>query len=179
MIAVLLAEGFEEIEALAVVDILRRARLETVMAGVEGSTVCGSHGIAVMADLTIDRLEEDKLQAVILPGGLPGTTNLEKSPAVRRLLESAASRGLWIGAICAAPSLLGHLGLLRGRKAVCFPGYEADLEGAQPVDRPVVTDGNIITAKGAGAAIDFGLELAARLASPVVAEQLRKSMQCR
>lgn len=110
---------------------------------------------------------------------MPGTLHLEQSPAVACALETARRQGAYVCAICAAPSILGHKGLLRGRKAVCFPGYEQELEGARVLTEPVVTDGTVITARGAGVAVDFGLEIAARLVSPERAEQIRKSMQCR
>ena len=175
MVAVFLADGFEEIEALAVVDVLRRAELTVVTVGIGGRTVCGAHGIPVGADMdeaAWEKQDMDALQAVVLPGGMPGTLHLEQSPAVACTLETARRQGAYICAICAAPSLLGH-------KAVCFPGYEQELEGAQVLTEPVVTDGTVITARGAGVAVDFGLEIAARLVSPERAEQIRKSMQCR
>ena len=126
-----------------------------------------------------EKQDMDALQAVVLPGGMPGTLHLEQSPAVACALETARRQGAYVCAICAAPSILGHKGLLRGRKAVCFPGYEQELEGARVLTEPVVTDGTVITARGAGVAVDFGLEIAARLVSPERAEQIRKSMQCR
>ncbi|HIZ19523.1 MAG TPA: DJ-1/PfpI family protein [Firmicutes bacterium] len=179
MIAVFLAMGFEEIEALAVVDVLRRAELEVVTVGVGGPLVRGSHGITVAADVADTDFDPAAPEAVILPGGMPGTLNLEHSPVVQKALDEAAKRDAWIGAICAAPSILGHRGMLQGKRAVCFPGYEQELEGALPSDQPVEVDGRIITAKGAGVAIDFGLEIAARLSSPERAAKVKAAMQCR
>ena len=179
MIAVFLAMGFEEIEALAVVDVLRRAELEVVTVGVGGPLVRGSHGITVAADVADTDFDPAAAEAVILPGGMPGTLNLEHSSVVQKALDEAVKRDAWIGAICAAPSILGHRGMLQGKRAVCFPGYEQELEGALPSDRPVEVDGRIITAKGAGVAIDFGLEIAARLSSPERAAQVKAAMQCR
>ena len=173
MVAVFLADGFEEIEALAVVDVLRRAELTVVTVGIGGRTVCGAHGIPVGADMDEAAWEKQDMDA------LQGTLHLEQSPAVACALETARRQGAYVCAICAAPSILGHKGLLRGRKAVCFPGYEQELEGARVLTEPVVTDGTVITARGAGVAVDFGLEIAARLVSPERAEQIRKSMQCR
>ncbi len=155
MVYVFLADGFEEIEAFAPVDILRRAGIECQTVGVTGKTVTGSHAISVITDITADELDMDLLSAVILPGGMPGTTNLNSSDTVRKAVMYAAERGLLVAAICAAPSVLGHLGLLRGKKATCFPGFEPELTGAVYQDTPVCRDGNIITSHGAGAALDF------------------------
>ncbi len=179
MIYVTLADGFEEIEALAVVDILRRAELDVVTIGIGGSAVCGSHGISVMADVADTLLTVDDIQAVVLPGGMPGTLHLEQSPVVRQLVERAVARDAYIAAICAAPSILGHWGLLKGRRAVCFPGFEEQLEGAVLCDEQVVQDGRIITARGAGAAMEFGLQLVSELVSPERAASLKAAMQCR
>ncbi|HJD24140.1 MAG TPA: DJ-1/PfpI family protein [Firmicutes bacterium] len=179
MIAVFLAMGFEEIEALAVVDVLRRAELEVVTVGVGGPLVRGSHGITVAADVADTDFDPAVPEAVILPGGMPGTLNLEHSPVVQKALDEAVKRDAWIAAICAAPSILGHRGMLQGKRAVCFPGYEQELEGALPSDRPVEVDGRIITAKGAGVAVDFGLEIAAQLSSPERAAKVKAAMQCR
>lgn len=179
MIAVFLAMGFEEIEALAVVDVLRRAELEVVTVGVGGPVVRGAHGITLAADIPDTELDPAAPEMVVLPGGMPGTLNLERSPVVQAALDEAEKRGAWIGAICAAPSILGHRGMLKGKRAVCFPGYEQELEGALVSDRPVEMDGRIITAKGAGVAVDFGLRIVAQLVSPERAEALKAAMQCR
>ena len=178
MIAVFLAMGFEEIEALAVVNILRRAELDVVTIGVGGKAIRGSHGITVAADMDESQATTDGLEAVILPGGMPGTLNLEHSAVVQRFITEAVERGLPIGAICAAPSILGHRGLLHGRKAVCFPGYEQELQGAEVVHEPVVVDGLFTTARGAGVALEFGFSLVSQLVSPECADLLRASMQC-
>ena len=152
MIQVFLAPGFEEIEALATVDVLRRAGLETVTVavGTPDLRVKGAHGIEVAADIRESEAEGVSLQALVLPGGMPGTRHLEQSAVVQRCLEKAEKSGAYLCAICAAPSILGHKGLLRGRRAICFPGFEGELEGAQLSEEPVVTDGRLITAKGAG-----------------------------
>ncbi|MBR4761104.1 MAG: DJ-1/PfpI family protein [Clostridia bacterium] len=156
MVYVFLANGFEEIEALAPVDILRRGGVEVKTVGIGSKTVTGSHGIGVLCDLSEDEAELDNMSAAVLPGGMPGTINLEKSETVRRAINNAAESGKLIGAICAAPSILGKMGLLKGKKATCFPGFEKHLSGAVLSDLPAVKDGNIITACGAGAALDFG-----------------------
>lgn len=178
MIAVFLANGFEEIEALATVDILRRADLHVVTVGVGTAMPIGAHHIPVVTDLPETALTMDTLQAVILPGGMPGTVNLEASAIVRRAIDYAVAHDLPIGAICAAPSILGHAGYLWGKKATCYPGFETELRGAVLCDG-VVTDGNMTTACGAGVAVDFALELVRRLVSTEKAEEIRRGIQCR
>lgn len=178
MIAVFLGNGFEEIEALAVVDILRRAELEVAAVGVGGRMIKGAHGIDVAADIEDIQLNEKELEAVVLPGGSRGTHNLERSPVVQRSLEHAVKKGLPVCAICAAPSILGHKGYLKGREAICYPGFEQDLIGAKISSSPVVCDGQFITAKGAGVAIEFGLKIVSELVSPECADSIRKAIQC-
>lgn len=157
MIYVFLAEGFEECEALAPLDILRRGGIDVKTVGIGGKTVLGAHGIPVVADVAESEMELP--EAIILPGGMPGTLILEKSDCVQKALDYAAKNNLIIGAICAAPLILGHKGLLQGKKATCFTGFEKELIGAEIIDLLVVTDDNIITAVGAGAAFDFGFKL--------------------
>ena len=181
MIAVFLANGFEEIEALAVVDILRRAGLDVAMVGVGGPAPAdpvGAHNIRVAMDLHEEELDVTELDAVVLPGGMPGTLNLEKSNVVQSALCYAMEHDLPVGAICAAPSILGHAGYLQGKRATCYPGFEAALTGAIPVNG-VVTDGNVTTGCGPGVALDFALELVRVLASDEKAEDIRRGMQCR
>lgn len=178
MIYVFLADGFEEAEALCPVDILRRGGIDVKTVGVTGKTVTGSHGIPVVADITADETSTDGLEGIVLPGGLPGTTNLEKNETVQKFIDFSSENGLFIGAICAAPSVLGHKGLLNGKKAICFPGFEAELLGAEIVDRPAVRDGNIITGWGAGGAFEFGfLLLEAIGGDSEKAEALRRNMK--
>ena len=177
MIYVFLAEGFEECEALAPVDILRRAGLDVKTVGVGSKTVTGSHGIPVVCDIDEANTVFDSLEAVILPGGMPGTLNLEKSETVQKFIDFAANNNLLIGAICAAPSILGHKNLLNGKKATCFTGFEKDLLGATATNDPVTQDGNIITAYGAGAAFDFGFKLLEYLTDTETADRLQKQMR--
>ena len=158
MIYLFLAEGFEEIEALTPVDVLRRAGLEVKTVAVGTSkTVKGSHGIEVVADVLESELGNDVLEAIILPGGMPGTTNLEESAIVIDTLMRAIINGSLVCAICAAPSILGICGYLKNKKATCYPGFEEYLDGATFTDERVVRDGNIITAKGMGCAAEFAL----------------------
>ena len=179
MIAVFLADGFEEIEALAVVDILRRADLEVRTIGVGTPTPTGAHGIQVQADMADTALDITALCCLVLPGGMPGTLNLEASHVVRDALAYAVGKGLPVAAICAAPSILGHGGYLRGVQATCYPGFEKELTDAVLSDKAVVTDGLFTTAAGAGVAVDFALELVSRLVSPATAKSIREAIQCR
>ncbi len=158
MIYCLLAEGFEEIEALTPVDILRRVGLEVKTVGVTGGVVTGSHGIAVTADITPDEMIE-KIDMLILPGGMPGTRHLDEWDGMDALLARAHNEDARIAAICAAPMVLGKRGYLNGRYAVCFPGFEKYLIGAKSSEGRVITDGAYTTAIGMGAALEFATEL--------------------
>lgn len=156
----LFAEGLEECEGLITLDILRRAGLETYTVSVEdGHTVVGAHGVPVTCDRTLPELLAAPPELVVLPGGMPGTTNLAKSPAVETLVRRTLEHGGRAAAICAAPSVLAQYGLLAGRRATCYPGFEDKCPGAQMVDADVVTDGQITTGRALGAAIPFALEL--------------------
>lgn len=178
MVYVFLAEGFEEVEALTPVDVLRRCGVQVRTVGVGEKTVTGSHNISVIADLTEEELTTDGLEGIILPGGMPGTLNLEASDTVQKYIDYAAENGLFVCAICAAPSILGHKKLLEGKNAVCFPGFEKDLYGANVTDKPAVADGKFITGKGAGAAMEFALLIADKLCGSDIAAKTRKSLQC-
>ena len=179
MIYVFLAEGFEEIEALAPVDIMRRAGLSVQTVGIGTRAVTGAHGITVMADVADESWTPDDMEAVVLPGGMPGTKNLEASKIVMATLEKAMEKDVLIAAICAAPSILGHMGILRHKRATCYPGFEAALEGALVVADGVVRDGNVLTACGAGVALEFGFQLVSALCSEEKADALREAMRCR
>ena len=160
MVYILLAPGFEEAEALVPADLLRRANIETALVTVTGKPVPGSHGITVTADIALEDVDLSKADMVVLPGGGLGYKNLGGEPRVEQLVKEAAEKGLWVAAICAAPTLLGKWGLLTGKDAVCYPGMEEGLTGAQArMDQRFVTDGKIITGRAAGSAFDFGLAL--------------------
>ncbi len=178
MVYVFLAPGFEEIEALATVDILRRAGLPVITVGVGASLVTGAHQITVSADITEAQVNLSDVQAVILPGGMPGTTTLEASACVQDAIAYAVQRQLPVGAICAAPSILGHGGYLKDKRVTCYPGFESALDGAVVTDADVVTDGLYTTARGAGVAVDFALELVRRLVDDRTANNLREAIQC-
>ena len=177
MVYVFLADGFDEIEALAPVDILRRGGVDVKTVGIGGNRISGSHKIPVYCDLSDGEISLAGIEAIVLPGGMPGTVNLENSSAVKSAIEYAAKNGKLIGAICAAPSILGKAGLLCGKRATCFPGFEKYLDGAIVCDMPVVRDGNIITSRGAGAALEFGFNLLAALKDDTAADSLRRNMK--
>lgn len=166
-----LANGFEEIEALLPLDLMRRAGLEVKTVGVGGLEITGSHGITVKADMLDSELDDNALECVILPGGMPGTKNLDASAVVHKALDNALENNALICAICAAPMVLGKRGLLRGKNATCFPGFEEYLEGANVGGR-VVRDGQVLTAIGMGAALEFGIEIVAALKGRDAADKL-------
>lgn len=180
VVYVFLAEGFEEIEALTPVDILRRGKVEVKTVGVGNKNIISSHGICVTADITSDELSElNNIEAVILPGGMPGTLNLEKNETVINAVKYCFENNKLIGAICAAPSILGHLGILKGKRATAFPGFEKALDGADFYNDYVSHDGMIITARGMGVSVDFALELLSVLKGKETADNVKNSIQCR
>lgn len=176
MVYVLLVDGFEEIEAIEPIDIMRRAGIDVKTVGVNNMTVIGSHGIRISADIPISDVNIDEMDALVLPGG-PGHELLDASEAVHSLIDTANSSEKYIASICAAPSIVGKKGLLKGKKATCFPGFEDNLYGSIVTSKKVVHDGKFITAKGAGAAAEFGFELVKILCNIEVSENLRKAMQ--
>jgi len=177
MVYILLAPGFEEAEALVPADLLRRAKVDVKLASIAGEMVSGSHGITVAADTTLEHVDLSQAEMVVLPGGGVGVKNLGGEPAVEQLVRQAAEKGLWVAAICAAPTLLGRWGLLEGKNAVCYPGMEDGLTGAQPhMDQGVVVDGKLITGRAAGSAFDFGLALVEALRGKGEAERVRHAV---
>lgn len=177
MVSILLAEGFEEAEALVPADLLRRAGAEVALTGVTGRTVAGGHGISVVCDITVDEINPDQLELVVLPGGLGGVEGILNSESALELVQEAAVRGKWVAAICAAPTILAQLGLLDGRAAVCYPGMEDQMSPAavRPGQR-VVQDGPFITGEAAGSAFDFGLKLVEVLRGAEAAAQVRDAV---
>lgn len=177
MVYILLAPGFEEAEALVPADLLRRGGVETALVSLEGDEVAGGHGITVKADLELARVALTQAELIVLPGGGEGVRNLGRHPAVAALVQEAVDREIPLAAICAAPTLLGRWGLLKGKRAVCYPGLEEQLEGAQiPAGIRVAEDGLIITGQAAGSAFDFGLALVERLAGPEKAAEVRHAV---
>lgn len=174
--AVLLANNFEEIEALAVVDLLRRAQIyvDTISVG-EDYMVHGSHGINVQTEDLFDEVNFVEFDMLVLPGG-PGVSNLEEHNGVRRVVKDFAESGKYVAAICAAPTILGNMGLLKGKRVTCFPTYETKLPGAVVSQVPVMADGNIITGRSAGTAIDFALKLIEVLMGEQKAKEIAASI---
>ncbi len=178
MVYVFLAKGFEELEALAPVDVLRRAGVQIKTVGVTGKRVSSSHGVSVNCDITIDEATFDELDGIILPGGMPGTVNLENNETVQKFIDFAVENEKTIGAICAAPSILGHKNLLQGKNVTCYIGFEKELAGAHIIDRPAVRDGNIVTGWGAGGAMHFALlYLEALTDTDAIAKKTARSMR--
>ena len=182
MIYVFLANGFEETEAICPIDIMLRAGIEVELISVSDDlTVKGTHGIDIKADKTINdiSLPCDTLELIMLPGGMPGTTNLYDCEALREAVTLAANKGIAIAAICAAPSILGKMGLLKGKTATCFEGYEFTLEGGNVTGGRVETDGNIITGKAVGTAIEFGIEIIRYFRGDGEADAIKCAMVCK
>ena len=159
MIIVLLTDGFEEIEALTPVDMLRRAKFDVKTVGVNSKIAVGSHGIPVVCDISAEEVELDKVSMAIFPGGMPGSLNLDASPFTDKVIKAVTKNGGRLAAICAAPLVLGRRGLLNGKRATCFPGFEDELKGAIVTGEEFVTDGNITTGKGMEYSLPFAKEL--------------------
>ncbi|MBR2452961.1 MAG: DJ-1/PfpI family protein [Clostridia bacterium] len=159
MVYMFLAEGFEETEAIGCLDVLRRAKIKVKTVGISAKCVTGSHHVMIIADILKDEIKLDEFDGIILPGGMPGTSYLENDRDVINMIKYCVANKKMIASICAAPMISGKMGLLKGKNAVCYPGFEEFLYEANIVDAPVVTDGNFITAKGAGAAMLFGAEI--------------------
>lgn len=177
MVYILLADGFEESEALVPADLLRRAGVRTALVSLAGDTVEGGHLICAKADLELAQVDLTQAEMIVLPGGMGGVRGLEAEPAVAALIQEAVDRDLWVAAICAAPTLLAKWGQLTGKRAVCYPGMEGQLSGAlsQP-DQSIVVDGKVITGRAAGSAFDFGLALVEAIAGPDKAREVRHAV---
>lgn len=179
MVYVFLADGFEEIEALTPVDLLRRAGVEvgTVSIYPDRKEVTGARNICVKADLTIEEADMANAELIVLPGGMPGTVNLLECKRLMDIVDAFNEKGGHVAAICAAPArILGSRGLLKGKKATCYPGLESLMDGATPVTKTVVTDENITTSRGLGTAVDFACELIALLCGEEKAKEIRTSV---
>ncbi|MCH5153647.1 MAG: DJ-1/PfpI family protein [Clostridiales bacterium] len=175
----MIADGTEEVECLAVVDLLRRARIDTVLVSVGGKNIVSSHKISITADKTADEVDLTDADLIFLPGGMPGSTNLAHCAPLISAIDKQLKSGKRVAAICAAPAVvLGAGGFLRGKKATCFPGFESGCDGAKvDIDARVVTDGNITTARGMGCAVDLGLELIALILGKSAADKVKKEIQ--
>lgn len=179
MIYAFLANGFEEIEAITIIDILRRAEKEVITVGIGDNIIRGAHGMVVVADTQDNMIElDDKLEMIFLPGGMPGTLNLERSTVVQSAIDYCVENDKYIAAICAAPSILGHKGILDGKKACCYPGFEQELKGADVNYDAVNADGKIVTSRGAGTAIKLALKLVELFTSPERSKLMGDSLVC-
>ena len=177
MVYVLLGTGFEETEAIAPIDLLRRAGIEVLTVGIGGKLICGGHGIGVEADITLEEMDLTNLDMIVLPGGLGGVASIRASREAMAAVAFAAENGRYVAAICAGPTVLADLGITDGRKATCYPGCENNMGSAEVIpNEACVQDGNVITGTSAGCAIAFGLKLVAALkgetAAKTVAEQI-------
>ena len=176
-IAVFFANGYEEIEALTVVDLTRRAGIETWMVSItQEKSVTGSHGISVSMDKTLAEVDFEQVDMIVLPGGMPGTINLEACEPLMEKVKEFDKAGKYISAICAAPTVFGHLGLLNGKKACCYPSMEDGLVGAEVTYEPTAMADHILTSRGMGTAIDFGLQIIARFQGQDAAEDMAKKI---
>jgi 4-methyl-5(b-hydroxyethyl)-thiazole monophosphate biosynthesis len=176
-ISILLADGFEEVEALTPADVLNRAGFDVQLVSVNNELlVTGAHRITVKCDLLIEQIVADEAIMLILPGGMPGTNNLMASENVKRIIRDFYNKEKWIAAICAAPMILGEMDLLKGKTATCYPGYEKHLIGANVVEIPAVTDGKFITGRGIGTAMAFSLEIVKNLIDQKTADELARKM---
>lgn len=180
MVYMLLGTGFEETEAIAPLDLLRRAGIQAMTVGVNGKTVYGSHGIGIEADITIEQMDLTIMDMIVLPGGLGGVKSLSQSEAAMDALKFAYENDKYIAAICAGPTILAGLGITNGKQTTCYPGCEAQMGSAISLqDRAAVRDGKIITGTSAGCAIAFGLQLVAALAGSEIAEKIRNQIVIR
>lgn len=174
---VFLAEGFEEIEAITPIDVLRRADIEvTTVSVLSHKEVCGAHGIKVVADMLFDEADYSDNDLLLLPGGMPGTKNLDAHQGLKLLLRKQAEQCKLLAAICAAPSILGGMGLLKDKEAICYPGFESKLLGATLSAEKVVQSGTIVTAMGAGVAVQFALKLVEIMKGKATADKIEKAI---
>lgn len=173
------AEGFEEVEAIATLDVIRRAGIDIKSVAIKNKTVTGSHGISIVCDLTSDEISvNESLEGIILPGGMPGSKNLDNDAAVNKFIDYCYTNNKLLCAICAAPFILGKRGMLADREATCFPGFENELKDAKISEKFVCIDKNIITGKGMGSAVKFGLAIVSAVKGQAAADELEATLQC-
>lgn len=177
MIYTFLATGFEEVEALTVVDILRRAGMEVSMVSLTGTKiVTGAHNIPVVADILFESVDFSDAELLYLPGGLPGATNLDEHRGLREVILQMADRKVWLAAVCAGPMVFGHLGLTRGKRCTCYPGFESELEGADYTGSMVEVDGRLVTGRGPAACMELGYTIVELLKGEGASDALREGM---
>ena len=175
-VAVILADGFEEVEAMAIIDVLRRAGIDTMIAGLHGGHITSARNVKVIPDAVIDTVKAEDFEMIILPGGQPGSDNLDADPRVKVLITSFSQKGKLTGAICAAPIVLASAGVLKGKRATSYPSYKDRLGGAVYEEKSVVMDGNVMTSRGAGTALSFGLAIVERLVGKEKAQKIKEAM---
>ncbi|MCS6997854.1 MAG: DJ-1/PfpI family protein [Aquificaceae bacterium] len=175
-VAILLAEGFEEVEAVAPIDVLRRAGVEVLVVGLSSEPVASARNMKIVPDVTLDQLDPEELDMVILPGGAGGVERLKQDPRVERLVKALQEKKRFIGAICAAPTALAKFGLLEGKRATVYPSLVEEIKPALFVDQPVVEDQNLLTSQGPGTALEFSLKLAEKLVGKEKAEEVARRM---
>jgi len=176
-IAVHLADGFEEVEAVSIIDVLRRAGIEVLVVSVTGrKDVVGAHQLQIAADVLFEQVDYSDVYMIVLPGGMPGAANLDAHIGLKARISEFNAQHKFLAAICAAPFVFGNLGVLEGKQAVCYPGYESDLKGAEVLTIPVVQSGNVITGRGVGAALEFALKIVEQAVSKEKAELLSGQM---
>lgn len=173
-----LADGCEELEAVTIIDLLRRADIEVITAGLKEGIVTSAHGMRILPDEELENVLDDDFDMIVLPGGLPGADYLDKDPRIHRLLQDMAAKGKYTAAICAAPKVLANAGLLEGKQATSYPGFidAMGLPSTQVLKQAVVTDGKIITSRGPGTAMDFALELIAQLAGENTRDSIESAL---
>ncbi|MGD9201547.1 MAG: DJ-1/PfpI family protein [Chitinispirillia bacterium] len=174
-VVIILANGHEEVEAITVIDLLRRAGINVIIAGLGGKEIAGAHDIRILTDITVDQTPT-QFEGVILPGGFPGTSNLAESDIVKSIVQDSYHKGLLTGAICAAPLVLEIAGVLAGKKYTCYPGNEKKIKSGQFIEESVVQDGNIITSRGVGTAIPFALKIIEYLLGDVQSQSIASSL---
>jgi len=175
-VVVILADGFEEVEAMAIVDVLRRADIDTVVAGLHSGHIIGARKVKVVPDTTVDTIRAEDFDMVVLPGGQPGADNLNSDMRIRLLIKDCCENGNLVGAICAAPIVLAGAGILNGKHITSYPTYKDRFSGVMYEERAVVEDGNILTSRGPGTALNFGLAIVERLLSKEKARQIKDAM---
>ena len=176
-IAVHLADGFEEIEAVSIIDVLRRAELDVWVISVTGNhEVTGAHQLKIFADVLFEQVSYDQIDMIVLPGGMPGAANLDAHEGLKFQIKQFNAKNKLLAAICAAPLVYGNMGILAGKNVVCYPGFEKYLKGAEVLNIPVVESGNLITGRGPGAAIQFALKIVEKTVSVEKAELVARQM---
>ena len=179
MVYMLLGTGFEETEAIAPLDLLRRAGVEVATVGINGKIVCGSHGIGIEADLELEQMDLSAMEMIVLPGGLGGVASIKASEQAMNAVRFAWEKGNYVAAICAGPTILAALGITDGKKATCYPGCEEQMGNAIMVSAAAVTDGRVITGTSAGCAVPFGLQLIASLKGQEAADAIARQIVIR